>query len=47
MAFVAVILVGKSYGALRTNRTVSRSGVIVCVISGLLMGTWRPSSPAR
>jgi len=40
---VAVILVGKAYGALRTGTgAVSRKGVIVCVISGLLMGTWAP-----
>jgi glucose uptake protein len=42
MAVVAVILVGKSYGALGTNRTISRRGVIVCVISGLLMGIFAP-----
>ncbi len=43
MSLVAVILVGKAYGALRTGaETVSRKGVIVCVISGLLMGTWAP-----
>src|SRR5580700_5024646 len=42
MAVVAVILVGKSYGALGTNRAVSRRGVIVCVISGLLMGIFAP-----
>jgi len=42
MALVAVILVGKSYGALGTNRTISRRGVIVCVISGLLMGIFAP-----
>ena len=43
MSVVAVILVGKAYGALRTGaEAVSRKGVIVCVISGLLMGTWAP-----
>src|SRR6201996_9528540 len=43
MSLVAVILVGKAYGALRTGaEAVSRKGVIVCVISGLLMGTWAP-----
>jgi glucose uptake protein len=43
MSVVAVILVGKAYGALRSgSETVSRKGVIVCVVSGLLMGTWAP-----
>lgn len=43
MSVVAVILVGKSYGALRSSdEAVPRKGVIVCVISGLLMGTWAP-----
>ena len=43
MAVVAVILVGKSYGALRTSgAAVSRRGTIVCVISGLLMGIFAP-----
>ncbi len=43
MALVAVVLVGKSYGALRSaNDTVSRRGVVVCVISGLLMGVFAP-----
>jgi glucose uptake protein len=43
MSLVAVVLVGKAYGALRSgSETVSRKGVIVCVISGLLMGTWAP-----
>jgi len=43
MSVVAVIFVGKAYGALRTGaEAVSRKGVVVCVISGLLMGTWAP-----
>ena len=43
MAVVAVILVGKAYGALRTGgNAVSRRGVIVCVLSGLLMGIFAP-----
>lgn len=43
MAVVALILVGKSYGALRTGgRAVSRRGMVVCVISGLLMGIFAP-----
>jgi glucose uptake protein len=43
MAVLAVILIGKAYGALREgSEGPSRKGVIVCVISGLLMGTWAP-----
>lgn len=41
MAVVAVVLVGKAYGALRAT-VVSRRGVSVCVISGLLMGIFAP-----
>jgi glucose uptake protein len=43
MAVLAVIMIGLAYGQLQgANRTVSRKGVIVCVISGLLMGTFAP-----
>jgi len=43
MALVAVILDGKAYGALRTGADkVSRRGVVICVISGLLMGIFAP-----
>lgn len=43
MAVVALILVGKSYGALRAGAgAVSRRGVVVCIISGLLMGIFAP-----
>jgi glucose uptake protein len=43
MAVVAVVLVGKAYGALRTEGSVvSRRGVVVCLISGLLMGIFAP-----
>jgi glucose uptake protein len=43
MALLAVILVGKSYGALRGGgQSLSRKGVIVCVVSGLLMGIFAP-----
>jgi len=43
MGVLAVILVGKSYKALRAgSEAVSRKGIIVCVVSGLLMGTWAP-----
>ncbi len=43
MAVVAVVLVGKSYGALRTgSEAVSKRGVWVCVVSGFLMGIFAP-----
>ena len=43
MAVLAVILIGLAYGQLQGgNRTVSRRGVIVCLISGVLMGTFAP-----
>ncbi len=43
MAVLAVMLIGKAYGELQeTNRTVSRKGVVVCLISGFLMGTFAP-----
>src|SRR5205823_1860948 len=43
MAVLAVVMIGKAYGQLQSaNRTVSRKGVMVCVISGLLMGTFAP-----
>ena len=43
MAVVAVVLVGKSYGELRSGAAaVSRKGVVVCVVSGFLMGIFAP-----
>lgn len=43
MALVAVVLIGKAYGALRSGTAaVSRRGVVVCLISGLLMGIFAP-----
>lgn len=41
-AVLAVILIGKAYGQLAQGRSVSRKGVVVCLISGLLMGTFAP-----
>ncbi len=56
MAVVALVLIGKAYGALRTPTpssklagdpgsgagAVSRRGVVVCIVSGLLMGIFAP-----
>jgi len=42
-AVVAVILDGKAYGSLtRASRSVSRKSIMICVISGILMGLWAP-----
>ena len=42
-AVIAVILDGKAYGNLeRANWSVSRKGIIICVVSGILMGLWAP-----
>ena len=42
-ALLAVILDGKAYGSLgRTEQSVSRKSVIVCIVSGILMGLWAP-----
>lgn len=43
MAVIAVILIGKAYGAMRTGAAaVSRKGVTVCIVSGVLMGAFAP-----
>ena len=43
MAVLAVILIGKAYGALRSgDQKAPRKGIVVCLISGLLMGTFAP-----
>lgn len=43
LAIVAVILDGKAYAALGSAvRAVSRKSIVVCVISGILMGLWAP-----
>ena len=42
-ALVAVLLDGKAYGTLaNASRSVSRKSLIVCVVSGILMGLWAP-----
>lgn len=44
MAVLAVILIGKAYGELqgKDSHAALRKGVIVCVISGILMGAFAP-----
>ena len=42
-AFIAVIMDGKAYGSLAiAGRQVSKKSIIVCVVSGVLMGLWAP-----
>ena len=42
-ALIAVVLDGKAYGSLAiAGRSVSRKSIIVCVVSGILMGLWAP-----
>jgi glucose uptake protein len=42
-ALIAVILDGKAYGNLaRTGRSVSSKSIVICIISGVLMGLWNP-----
>ncbi len=42
-AVVAVVMDGKAYGSLGAQgRSVSRKSLVVCIVSGLLMGTFAP-----
>jgi glucose uptake protein len=42
-AVMAVILDGKAYGSLTsTSRATSKKSIIVCIVSGVLMGLWAP-----
>ena len=41
-AFIAVVLDGKAFGTLSAGRTASRKSIVVCVVSGVLMGLWSP-----
>ncbi len=43
LAVVAVVADGKAYGSLNASRTAtSTKGIVVCVVSGLLMGAFAP-----
>jgi glucose uptake protein len=43
LAIVAVVLIGKAYGRLpKDGEGVSRKSLIVCIVSGLLMGSFAP-----
>jgi glucose uptake protein len=42
-ALVAVVMDGKAYGSLAiAGRSVSKKSIVVCVVSGVLMGLWAP-----
>ena len=41
-AFIAVVLDGKAFGTMSGARTASRKSIVVCVVSGVLMGLWSP-----
>lgn len=42
-AVIAVILDGKAYSSLSsTGRSVSKKSIVVCIVSGILMGCWAP-----
>ena len=41
-ALIAVILDGKAFGSLGTGRSASRKSIIICIVSGVLMGLWNP-----
>jgi len=41
-ALIAVILDGKAFGSLGSGRSASRKSIIICVVSGVLMGLWNP-----
>ncbi len=44
VALLAVILIGKAYGSLPrpSDEAIPRKGIVICVISGFLMGTFAP-----
>ncbi|HMD16147.1 MAG TPA: hypothetical protein VKH18_05720 [Terriglobales bacterium] len=42
-ALIAVVLDGKAYGSMAVaGRKVSKKSIVVCVVSGVLMGLWAP-----
>jgi glucose uptake protein len=42
-ALIAVVLDGKAYGSLAgSGRSVTRKSIVVCIVSGVLMGLWAP-----
>jgi glucose uptake protein len=41
-ALAAVILDGKAFGSLSGTGSASRKSIIICIVSGVLMGLWNP-----
>ena len=41
-ALIAVVLDGKAFGNLPGGRTASRKSIVICIVSGVLMGLWNP-----
>ncbi len=41
-ALVAVILDGGAFGSLPGGRSASRKSIVICIVSGVLMGLWSP-----
>jgi glucose uptake protein len=41
-ALIAVVLDGKAFGSLGSGRSASRKSIIICIVSGVLMGLWSP-----
>jgi glucose uptake protein len=41
-ALLAVILDGKAFGSLAGGRTTTRRSIVICIVSGVLMGLWNP-----
>lgn len=41
-ALVAVVLDGKAFGSLPGGHTASRRSIMICIVSGVLMGLWSP-----
>lgn len=41
-ALVAVVLDGKAFGSLPGTHTASRKSLVICIVSGVLMGLWSP-----
>jgi glucose uptake protein len=41
-AVIAVILDGKAFGSLPSAHSASRKSIVICIISGILMGLWAP-----
>ncbi len=41
-ALVAVVLDGKAFGSLPGGHSASRKSIVICIVSGVLMGLWNP-----